>query len=1494
MSKGRYFCGGSALAVTIALAIGAPAMAQDAAAAFRAADANKDGKLDATEFQTLPQSIRDKAVDANGDGFYSLAELTPAASANDATTVREIVSVGTYLKSGSEDTALNVEAQSRDDLLKTGSPGVDQLIRNLSETGLNNNGDNAGQNSTGYGVRTINLRNLGSGRTLILFDGVRLADDPQTNGGPAVTFDPNVNGGGAQNVNSIPMEILQTVEVLKDGGSAAYGAGAAGGAINFSPRRDLNGFEASVNYKYIKNTDGYYDANIQWGKRKGQDNFLFSAFFSHQSPLAAVDRSFVTRSFLFTQTNSGWGTWDYNLATFAFSNPAGSTANAQFGRSDPLLLATAGVGNAPGGAPAATATTTTGPGFTLPTQGNNANGMLRDDGCIAEGGTRNWVQTSTSNPLLANPVCGFQRYLEGNLEEATNTYRLVQDSTVNMTDNLRWHTSTLFTKSQTTVVGAQVQEANACDPWPEIAPSFTTSTSTTPSRACTAPGINSTVGGTSLTSGPTVPGYNPAVRDYLLRYYANPIGSNTNGQRVFSDATINTITGCASGSENQFNCSNLSNTGTGGVGARYNLGNGTITNGIFTPGSTSLTGNTSLAAPTIGTNSSVAAGPTLGQGYVPTSRAYTVQVNTNTGTTTTPTFTTAFLTTTGNPGQYGRVDLVGSAYGPFITMYNSAFKGGKVFFNSQNVAFSTTQDIKGDLGEHFGNALDFTAKANYARNMNRTTGAQVMADRFQRALDGFGTDLNNLGSDHLGCTVAETSGTRILQTAPGVLTAVTGVPYTVGAGGGADYNSTTPGNQAAALGFNPGASAGNGCYFFNPFDSAIKTSRLNHLSVVATNTDVGFVGATTPSAAGNAAGTSTAVGITGDYQGYAPGFGLENSPGLLKWMFQTRDVRSYSDQILLQGILNGEVSKFQLPGGSIDWVLGTQYRLVNRDAFTNDISNAAINPCPFLRRATGTYTALDNVVNATSTCSGTNGLFATTNGTSLTTGFNQGPIGGGFQDSVNHSIFLELQLPVLKNFNLHTIARYEEYKDPNAPAFKGDGIYSADAKWQAFDNLAFTANIGQTFQAPIIQQAGFTTTFVKNLSTTSAYYTNSTAADVNINNQSTIFVNTALGPEHGLDYGFGAIFQTRDRATQVRLQYYSNNVGGSPFSGVTASTIARTLTGNRIRNSTVDLTVVVDCNNPSLSPFFAQNAANGLFGGQAFVQFTDGTNIYNCGANAGGGPTITTFTVGGVDLNNNGTVNASTDASDLGLLINTPNQINAGLLVRNGIELSVNHRVRPMIYGGILTLNGDLTWNLKSKSTDVYAYGVFVAAGTDNIGTLNAGFSDNADVWRGSIGFNYSRGKSNLRMTMRWSGPIADNSGLGLAEAGVPGSLSNNINPANTATCDAAASGLGIPFLPQPHSNAQIAAAVGDILVGEQNSDFNCNLSDLRGYHVHGQVNVGATYQYQLPADTTITITVDNLLDTAPAYQRFVDSFNPFNTLSPEGRTIKVGLQKKF
>jgi len=88
------------LTLLVVLFPAGPATAQspaDIAKAFQAADKNHDGKLDLAEFATLPQTIRDRAVDANGDGFYTLAELTPQTSSANAVEVRQIVSIGCYL-----------------------------------------------------------------------------------------------------------------------------------------------------------------------------------------------------------------------------------------------------------------------------------------------------------------------------------------------------------------------------------------------------------------------------------------------------------------------------------------------------------------------------------------------------------------------------------------------------------------------------------------------------------------------------------------------------------------------------------------------------------------------------------------------------------------------------------------------------------------------------------------------------------------------------------------------------------------------------------------------------------------------------------------------------------------------------------------------------------------------------------------------------------------------------------------------------------------------------------------------------------------------------------------------------------------------------------------------------------------------------------------------------------------------------------------------------
>jgi outer membrane receptor protein involved in Fe transport len=81
------------------------------------------------------------------------------------------------------------------------------------------------------GAGLLNMRNLGTSRTLILLDGARLV--PQ-------------GGGGGTNVDVIPTALMSSVDVVTGGASAAYGADAVGGAVNFVLNREFEGLNVST------------------------------------------------------------------------------------------------------------------------------------------------------------------------------------------------------------------------------------------------------------------------------------------------------------------------------------------------------------------------------------------------------------------------------------------------------------------------------------------------------------------------------------------------------------------------------------------------------------------------------------------------------------------------------------------------------------------------------------------------------------------------------------------------------------------------------------------------------------------------------------------------------------------------------------------------------------------------------------------------------------------------------------------------------------------------------------------------------------------------------------------------------------------------------------------------------------------------------------------------------------------------------------------------
>jgi len=97
------------------------------------------------------------------------------------------------------------------------------------------------------GVSTANLRGLGNNQTLVLINGRRAVPyaSPGFNGLQTV-FD----------FNSIPQAAIESIEILKDGGSAIYGSDAVAGVINIKLRKDYQGVSATAEFGDYYETGG--------------------------------------------------------------------------------------------------------------------------------------------------------------------------------------------------------------------------------------------------------------------------------------------------------------------------------------------------------------------------------------------------------------------------------------------------------------------------------------------------------------------------------------------------------------------------------------------------------------------------------------------------------------------------------------------------------------------------------------------------------------------------------------------------------------------------------------------------------------------------------------------------------------------------------------------------------------------------------------------------------------------------------------------------------------------------------------------------------------------------------------------------------------------------------------------------------------------------------------------------------------------------------------
>ena len=165
-------------------------------------------------------------------GISALAAVPQVTNAQEEM-LEEVVVTGSRIQRANLVSASPVTQVDAEEFKFQGTTRVEDLMKNLPQVWSN---QNSSQSNGATGTATLNLRNLGDERTLVLVNGRRLPA-----GSP-------LGGGIGADINQIPGALIQRVEVLTGGSSATYGSDAVAGVVNFIMKNDFEGIELDYQY----------------------------------------------------------------------------------------------------------------------------------------------------------------------------------------------------------------------------------------------------------------------------------------------------------------------------------------------------------------------------------------------------------------------------------------------------------------------------------------------------------------------------------------------------------------------------------------------------------------------------------------------------------------------------------------------------------------------------------------------------------------------------------------------------------------------------------------------------------------------------------------------------------------------------------------------------------------------------------------------------------------------------------------------------------------------------------------------------------------------------------------------------------------------------------------------------------------------------------------------------------------------------------------------
>ena len=217
-----------------------------------------------------------------------VSNVAQAQSSNDDILTLDVFTVtGSNIQGIDTEKSLPVSLFDEEIITESGFGSMSELVESMPySTNLDVDETATGPNDARGDVSSINLRNLGSGRTLVLVNGRRMSAYGVTPGTPPVQF---------VNTNAIPFAAIQQVEILRDGASSIYGSDAMGGVVNTILRKDYTGAEARLRMSFGDPGPNEVDFSLSKGFKFNGGDTRLSFFFNWytRDDLAAADREYA-------------------------------------------------------------------------------------------------------------------------------------------------------------------------------------------------------------------------------------------------------------------------------------------------------------------------------------------------------------------------------------------------------------------------------------------------------------------------------------------------------------------------------------------------------------------------------------------------------------------------------------------------------------------------------------------------------------------------------------------------------------------------------------------------------------------------------------------------------------------------------------------------------------------------------------------------------------------------------------------------------------------------------------------------------------------------------------------------------------------------------------------------------------------------------------------------------------------------------------------------